>query len=129
MRVLSDLSFHHFPHIFYGVQIRALQWPGKMLEVRLMFSEPILNTSGMTYSYTMAHEVFVTIRVKRQHCRVHLMSQWRNVHHRIVKGPKPGFAGGLNVLRNSTALSVYLGISWLFVYPSRNTSMPAERAP
>ncbi|GFW26213.1 hypothetical protein TNCV_3397091 [Trichonephila clavipes] len=36
-----DVSFHHIPHIFYGVKIRAMWWPGTV------FSEPILNTFDM----------------------------------------------------------------------------------
>ncbi|GFY14021.1 hypothetical protein TNCV_1296821 [Trichonephila clavipes] len=50
------------PHIFYGVKIWALRWPGKLLEVRLMFSEPIWNSSGTMYSCMSDHELSVTIK-------------------------------------------------------------------
>ncbi|GFU86306.1 hypothetical protein TNCV_369621 [Trichonephila clavipes] len=39
-------------------------WPGKVLEVRLMFSEPILTTSGAICSCIIVPEVSVTIWIK-----------------------------------------------------------------
>ena len=66
MRALSDVSFHYIPHIFDGVKIRAVRWPGKVLEVRLMLSEQILNTSALMYRCIIVHEVSVDTRIKMQ---------------------------------------------------------------
>ncbi|GFY31445.1 hypothetical protein TNCV_4990041 [Trichonephila clavipes] len=61
-RVLSDMSFHPIPHVFYWVKSQAIRWTGKVLEIRLMFSEPILNTSGTMCSCIIVHKTSVTIR-------------------------------------------------------------------
>ncbi|GFX78076.1 hypothetical protein TNCV_972301 [Trichonephila clavipes] len=42
--------FPPYPADFLWVQIHALQWPRKVLEVRLMLRESILNTSGTMHS-------------------------------------------------------------------------------
>ncbi|GFT93071.1 transposase [Trichonephila clavipes] len=60
--LLATESFHHIPHIFYGTQIRATLWPGEMLEIGLMLSEPILDTSGSMYNWIIVHEVSVAVR-------------------------------------------------------------------
>ncbi|GFS60837.1 hypothetical protein TNCV_2002131 [Trichonephila clavipes] len=64
-----------------------MQWPGKVLEVRLQFSEPILNTFGTVYRCIIVHEVYGTIRVKMQH-----------------------------IFQDVLDLPAYLDISWLFAY-------------
>ena len=87
--MLSDASFHHIPHIFDGVKIRAMRWPGKVLEVTLVLSKPILSTSGSMYRCIIVHKVSVAIRIKMQHCR------------------------------GIVDLPVYLGIAWLFVCARR----------
>ncbi|GFV54661.1 hypothetical protein TNCV_3843811 [Trichonephila clavipes] len=71
----------HMPHIFDGVQMRAMRCPANVLHVRLMFNGPILNTSGTMYTCIIAHEVSVTVKVKMQHCRVHLICQYIQVSH------------------------------------------------
>ncbi|GFT35904.1 hypothetical protein TNCV_2154581 [Trichonephila clavipes] len=56
--------------------IRAMRWRGKVLEVRLMFSQPILNTAGTMHSCIIVHEVSVTIIAEMQKFKVHLIGQY-----------------------------------------------------
>ncbi|GFT44730.1 hypothetical protein TNCV_2845191 [Trichonephila clavipes] len=55
--------------------------PAKVLEVRLLFSEPILNTFGRICNSIIIHDVSVNIRVKMYLCMVPLIWQYSEVFH------------------------------------------------
>ncbi|GFW60296.1 hypothetical protein TNCV_1843761 [Trichonephila clavipes] len=69
---IQECTLHHW------VKIWAMRWLGKVLENRLMFREPILNTSGTMYNCIIVHEISVVIRVKNATLqdRVHLICHY-----------------------------------------------------
>ncbi|GFT26158.1 hypothetical protein TNCV_1543751 [Trichonephila clavipes] len=58
-----------------------MRLPGKDLEVKLLFNEPILSLSDTMCRCIIFHEVSVAISVKIHHCRVHVICQYIHVFY------------------------------------------------